>query len=87
MACGTPVVAFRTGGLAELVVHEETGLLADLAAGAPGLIEALSWMSRHPVERQNMGNAARDRVEQEFTGSLMARRYAELYRSLIPSMK
>ena len=31
MACGTPVVAFRTGGLAELVVHEKTGLLVDLA--------------------------------------------------------
>jgi len=87
MACGTPVVAFRTGGLAELVVHEETGLLADLAAGASGLIEALSWMSRHLIERRNMGNAARDRVEQEFTGSLMARRYAELYRSLTASIK
>jgi glycosyltransferase involved in cell wall biosynthesis len=82
MACGTPVVAFRTGGLAELVIHEETGLLADLAAGAPGLLEALSWMIHHPSERQNMGNAARRRVGQEFTASLMAQRYAELYQSL-----
>src|SRR5207245_1945816 len=46
MACGTPVVAFRTGGLADLVVHEKTGLLADVATGTPGLIEALSWISR-----------------------------------------
>ena len=87
MACGTPVVAFRTGGLADLVVHEKTGLLVDVATGTPGLIEALSWMSHHPVERQNMGNAARRRVEQDFTGSLMARRYAELYRSLTASIK
>jgi glycosyltransferase involved in cell wall biosynthesis len=85
MACGTPVVAFRTGGIAELVVHEKTGLLADVAAGASGLIEGLSWMSHHPNERQNMGRAARRRVEQEFTASLTAERYAELYRSLVAS--
>ena len=85
MACGTPVVAFRTGGLAELVVHEETGLLADLAAGASGLLEALSWMIHHPSERQNMGSAARLRVEREFSVGLLAQRYAELYQSLAAS--
>jgi glycosyltransferase involved in cell wall biosynthesis len=82
MACGTPVVAFRTGGLAELVVHEKTGLLADLATGAPSLFAALSWMIHHPGERQNMGSAARQRVEREFSASLLAQRYAELYQSL-----
>jgi glycosyltransferase involved in cell wall biosynthesis len=85
MACGTPVVAFRTGGLIELVVHGETGLLADLAVGAPSLFESLSWMMHHPIERENMGRAARLRVEQELTVSLMAERYAELYRSLTAS--
>jgi glycosyltransferase involved in cell wall biosynthesis len=85
MACGTPVAAFRTGGLAELVVHEKTGLLADASNGAPGLTETLSWISRHPVERQNMGRAARHRVEQEFAATSMAQRYAELYRSLVVS--
>jgi glycosyltransferase involved in cell wall biosynthesis len=83
MACGTPVVAFRTGGLAELVVHEKTGLLAEGATGAQGLVDALSWMNSHAIERQNMGIAARRRVEQEFSAGLMAQRYAELYRSLI----
>ena len=85
MACGTPVVAFRTGGIAELVVHEKTGLLADVAAGASGLLEGLSWMRHHPNERRNMGREARRRVEQEFTVSLTAERYAELYRSLVAS--
>jgi len=85
MACGTPVVAFRAGGLAELVVHKETGLLADLAAGAQSLVEALSWMIHHPGERQNMGRAARLRVDRGFSASLLAQRYAELYQSLTAS--
>jgi glycosyltransferase involved in cell wall biosynthesis len=85
MGCGTPVVAFRTGGLADLVIHQKTGLLGDIAGGASGLVEALSWMIHHPGERQNMGNAARLRVEREFSASLLARRYAELYQSLTAS--
>jgi glycosyltransferase involved in cell wall biosynthesis len=87
MACGTPVVAFRMGGLAELVVHEKTGLLAEGAAGAHGLADALSWMNSHATERQHMGNAARRRVEQEFSASLMAQRYSKLYRFLTVSVK
>jgi glycosyltransferase involved in cell wall biosynthesis len=87
MACGTPVVAFRTGGLAELVVHEKTGLLADVGADAATLTEALSWMIRHPVERRNMGNTARLRVHEHFNSALMARRYSELYCLLLNRLK
>jgi glycosyltransferase involved in cell wall biosynthesis len=87
MACGTPVVAFRAGGLAELVIHEKTGLLIERTAGAKGLVDALSWMNSHAIERHDMGNAARRRVEQEFSASLMAQRYTELYRSLRVSVE
>jgi glycosyltransferase involved in cell wall biosynthesis len=83
MACGTPVVAFHTGGLVDVVAHGETGLLEPEVGNVVGLHDQLDWMLQHPVERQNMGLAARQRVEKQFTSALMARRYVELYNGLL----
>jgi glycosyltransferase involved in cell wall biosynthesis len=83
MACGTPVVAFHTGGLVDVIVHGETGLLESRVADVVGLHDQLDWMLQHPVERQNMGLAARQRVEKQFTSDLMARRYVDLYNRIL----
>src|SRR6266480_5284755 len=79
MACGTPVVAFQTGGLMDIVADGETGLLEKRIGSVVGLHDRLAWMLQHPTERQSMGLAARQRVEKQFTSTLMARRYVELY--------
>jgi glycosyltransferase involved in cell wall biosynthesis len=83
MACGTPVVAFRTGGLVDVIADGETGLLEKKVGSVAGLHDQLAWMLQHPTERRNMGPAARQRVEKQFTGNLMAKRYVELYDSLL----
>jgi len=82
MACGTPVVAFRTGGLADVISDGETGLLETKVGTVVGLHDQLDWMLQHPIERQNMGLAARRRVEKQFPSTLMAKRYVELYTRL-----
>jgi glycosyltransferase involved in cell wall biosynthesis len=82
MACGTPVVAFHTSGLVDIVVDGETGLLEKKVGSVVGLRDQLDWMLRHPVECQDMGLAARQRVEKQFTSTLMAKRYVELYNRL-----
>jgi glycosyltransferase involved in cell wall biosynthesis len=57
-ACGTPVVAFRRGGLAEVVVDRETGVLiapGDIraAADAVGRTQGLSrWRCREHAESE-----------------------------------
>jgi len=43
----------------------------------------LDWMLQHPAERGNMGLAARQRVEKQFSSALMGKRYVELYRELV----
>jgi glycosyltransferase involved in cell wall biosynthesis len=83
MACGTPVVAFRTGGLVDVVADGETGLLERKIGSVAGLHGQLDWMLQHPTERQNMGLAARQRVEKQFASTLMANRYVELYNRLL----
>lgn len=83
MACSTPVLAFRTGGIPDLVIHGETGWLADEVSSAESLYQGLDWMLQHPQERLIFGKAARERVEREFTADLMGDRYINLYEELL----
>jgi len=82
MACGTPVVAFATGGIAEAVSDGHTGLLAPT-----GDVSAYSLRLRRILEdgrlRHDLGVGARKRAEQDFTVELQARRYASLYQEIL----
>ena len=71
MAAGRPVVASRVGGLAEAVVHEETGLL--VPPGDPTtLAAALARLARDPDLRARLGLAGRARVLARYTATRMA---------------
>jgi len=71
MAAGRPVVASRVGGLAEAVVHEETGLL--VPPGDPtALAAALARLARDPDLRARLGAAGRARVLARYTAARMA---------------
>lgn len=83
MACGTPVIAFRTGGLPDLVIPGETGWLADDVSSPGSLYQGLNWMHHHHPERHEMGHAARNRVVQNFSADLMADRYIRLYEEIL----
>jgi glycosyltransferase involved in cell wall biosynthesis len=60
MAAGRPVVASDTGGLRDIVAHEETGLLVP-PGDATALRDAVARLLGDPAERQRMGAAARER--------------------------
>jgi glycosyltransferase involved in cell wall biosynthesis len=83
MACETPVVAYAAGGLNDIVVSGETGLLEAQIGSVSGLTRMFQWMQSHPSERQTMGRAARARVVEHFTDDLMATNYASLYQELL----
>ena len=67
MACGTAVVATRVGGIPEVVVPEETGLLvdpgltpgtfdpADPAGFADALADAVNRLARDAALREALG--------------------------------
>jgi glycogen synthase len=81
MACQAPVIASAVGGIVEIVVQGETGLLVD--AGAPAQISAaVRRLLANPAEAQAMGRAGRLRAEQHFSWASIARRTKALYEGL-----
>lgn len=94
MACETAVVASAVGGIPEVVVPEQTGLLVDLEL-KPGTFEpvdaarfssdlaaAINRVALDSSLRQVLGLKGRRRVEQHFSWTAIAQRTLDLYRSL-----
>ncbi|MBF6559776.1 MAG: glycosyltransferase family 4 protein [Candidatus Binataceae bacterium] len=82
MACGLTVIASATGGLADAVVDEVTGML--VAPGdAAALAAAIMRMTPAPAWRAALGAAGRARVAEKFALEAMARRTLELYRQCL----
>ncbi|MEI2578289.1 glycosyltransferase family 4 protein [Scytonema sp. PRP1] len=82
MASHTPVVASDVGGLQFTVVPEETGLLAppqDVGAFSAAIDRILA----NPQWRDQLGQAARKRVETKFSWEGVASELAELYTQLL----
>src|SRR5213080_3247539 len=77
----TPVVATRVGGIKEVVVDEETGLLVPPSEPAK-LAHAITRIVEDPTTGTTMGKAGRRHVLRQFTWDRIAARTLELYRSL-----
>lgn len=80
MARGKPVVASNVGALAELVAHEETGLLVEQTPEA--FAKAMSYLLEHPEACQRMGRKARMVIQEKFTVSQMVERLEAIYQSV-----
>ncbi|MGW2708997.1 glycogen synthase [Streptomyces sp. NPDC001356] len=84
MACGTPVVASRVGGIPEVVDDGRTGLLVDADDDfESGLARALDTVLGDPDAARRMGEAGRARAVGEFGWDAVARRTAGLYEEIL----
>lgn len=81
MSCGTPVLGLETGGLPEIVKHEESGMLVP-AGDFVALVKMALLLIRTPKLCPGYGAAARRMVEEHFRQDLEAARYAALYGEL-----
>jgi glycosyltransferase involved in cell wall biosynthesis len=83
MSAGRPVVASRIGGVPELVVHEETGLL--VAPGDPeALAAAIVRMLSDPAGAVRMGTAGAARARALFSIESMRRAIESIYAAPTP---
>ena len=94
MACETPVVASAVGGIPEIVVSGETGLLVpfveksnfeskDPEGFARDLAAAITELLGDPARLEKMGKASRKRVEEKFSWRAVAEETLAFYRSLL----
>jgi len=84
MACGTPVVASRVGGIPEVVDDGRTGLLVDVDDDfEAGLARALDSVVGDPEAARRMGEAGRERAVGEFGWDTVARRTVRLYEKIL----
>ena len=82
MACGVPAVATRVGGIPEIVVDGETGILVP-RANPRALAEAVAALLDDPARARGMGRAARRRVVRDFAVEGMVERIDAVYRELL----
>jgi alpha-maltose-1-phosphate synthase len=95
MACETAVVASAIGGIPEVVVPGETGVLVDLqlktgtfdpvdpARFSHDLAAGINRVALDPALREKFGKNGRKRVEEYFSWTAIAQRTLDLYRSLM----
>ena len=80
--CETPVVAFDSGGIVDVVQHDRTGVLVnEIDAGA--LAAALVSLLERDDAGAALGAAGRLHALATFAPESVARRYADIYRSAI----
>ena len=74
MACGTPVIAYNRGSVAEIIDDGLTGFVVEDETSAVAAVDRLSQLNRHSIRQQ---------FETRFTARRMALDYLAAYRSLM----
>ncbi|HEX2724131.1 MAG TPA: glycosyltransferase family 4 protein [Gemmatimonadaceae bacterium] len=82
LLCETPVVAFRSGGLTDVIQNGTTGVLVTPGDTAE-LASALDDVLASPEHASNLGRAGRLFALSAFAPESAARRYANIYRQVL----
>ncbi|MDE2228410.1 MAG: glycosyltransferase family 4 protein [Alphaproteobacteria bacterium] len=78
MACGTPVIAYKSGSVPEIVEHGITGFIVDDERTAAEAVQQIGRLSRAEIRR---------RFEERFTARRMAQDYEAIYHWMVTTAK
>jgi glycosyltransferase involved in cell wall biosynthesis len=79
LSCGTPVVAFDTSGLRDIVDHQKNGYLADRFE-PESLAEGIRWILDDSERYNSLSTAAREKVLETFSLPIVVKQHQEIYR-------
>lgn len=82
MASGNPVVGYRHGGVCEMCIDGETGLLADVCKPNE-LADKIEKLIDNEELRKKMGSAALERQHQEFSLEAHIRNLSKIYKGIL----
>ncbi len=84
LACATPVIAFITGGIPDMVSHLTNGYLAQYQS-ATDLADGITWLYLHP-DKEKIQKEARRTILNKFAPAIIAKQHQELYQNLINAL-
>ncbi len=84
LACATPVIAFKTGGIPDMVKHLSNGYLANYES-ATDLADGIEWLFLHE-DKEAIQKEARRTVLNQFAPAVIAAKHEELYQKLINAL-
>jgi glycosyltransferase involved in cell wall biosynthesis len=82
LACGTPCIAFKVGGIPDLIEHQKNGYLAEPFA-VEDLTKGITWVLADRERYLALAEFARQKIEREFPIELQVKRYLSLYQESI----
>ncbi len=81
-SCGTPVVAFNTTGLKDIVKHKETGYLAK-PYSSESLTEGIIWILKDKERKIKLSKNARSRSISIWSNEVISKKYKNLYKDIL----
>ncbi len=81
MACGTPCVGFRTGGIPEMIDHKKNGYIAHYK-DPEDLAKGILWVMENR-DKENLPEACIEKVTSSYAEVVVSRKYIDLYNSVL----
>jgi glycosyltransferase involved in cell wall biosynthesis len=85
-ACGKPVIASSTGGLAEIIINNETGFLVE-SKNVEQIVEAVEKLIFNKNLLEEFGKNGKDRVEKYFNWEDNVDQMVKIYGNLVDKSK
>ncbi|HJP63859.1 MAG TPA: glycosyltransferase [Mucilaginibacter sp.] len=81
LSCGTPVIGFTTGGIPDMVQHEQNGYLSEYRS-SESFVDGMQWIINHP-DREKLQQNARQTVVEKFSEEVIGKKHIEVYQTLL----